>query len=84
MVYDGAALILYALRQEIGTEAFDRVERRWVADHRDGVAGTDDFVRLASEEAGRDLKAFLEPWLYGQTTPAMPGHPEWSGTAAAK
>lgn len=79
MVYDGAALILYALRQEIGTQAFDRVERRWVAEHKDGVAGTEDFVRLASQEAGRDLTAFLEPWLYGKTTPAMPGHPEWSG-----
>lgn len=77
-VYDGAALILYALRQEIGVKAFDRVERRWVAEHRDGVAGTEDFVRLASQEAGRDLAAFLEPWLYGKKTPAMPGHPEWS------
>lgn len=76
-VYDGAALILYALRQEIGAEAFDRVERRWVADHRDSTAGTEEFVRLASQEAGRDLGAFLEPWLYGKTTPAMPGHPEW-------
>ncbi|WP_327255265.1 M1 family metallopeptidase [Streptomyces sp. NBC_01244] len=77
-VYDGAALILYALRQEIGAKAFDRVERRWVGEHRDGVAGTEDFVRLASQEAGRDLGAFLEPWLYGKKTPAMPGHPEWS------
>ncbi|MBT2468354.1 M1 family metallopeptidase [Streptomyces sp. ISL-66] len=77
VVYDGAALILYALRQEIGAEAFDRVERRWVADHRDATAGTEDFVRLASQEADRDLGAFLEPWLYGKTTPAMPGHPEW-------
>ncbi|MFJ7266560.1 M1 family metallopeptidase [Streptomyces sp. NPDC099050] len=77
-VYDGAALILYALRQEIGVKAFDRVERRWVGEHRDGVAGTEDFVRLASQEAGRDLGAFLEPWLYGKKTPAMPGHPEWS------
>ncbi|MER5488193.1 M1 family metallopeptidase [Streptomyces sp. NPDC002812] len=77
-VYDGAALILYALRQEIGVKAFDRVERRWVGEHRDGVAGTEDFVRLASQEAGRDLAAFLEPWLYGKKTPAMPGHPEWS------
>lgn len=76
-VYDGAALILYALRQEIGEEAFDRVERRWVADHRDATAGTEDFVRLASQEAGRDLGAFLQPWLYGKTTPPMPGHPEW-------
>ncbi|MFZ3473362.1 M1 family metallopeptidase [Streptomyces sp. 4.24] len=78
-VYDGAALILYALRQEIGAEAFDRVERRWVGEHRDAVAGTADFVRLASREAGRDLGAFLEPWLYGKKTPAMPGHPEWGG-----
>lgn len=78
-VYDGAALILYALRQEIGEKAFDRVERRWVAENKDATAGTEDFVRLASEVAGRDLTAFLKPWLYGKTTPAMPGHPEWGG-----
>ncbi|WP_405528638.1 M1 family metallopeptidase [Streptomyces avidinii] len=83
VVYDGAALILYALRQEVGVQAFDRIERRWVAENRDGVAGTADFVRLASQEAGRDLGAFLEPWLYGATTPPMPGRPEWSGKAAA-
>ncbi|GGZ59902.1 zinc metalloprotease [Streptomyces subrutilus] len=76
-VYDGAALILYALRQEVGAAVFDRIERRWVAEHKDGVAGTADFVRLASREAGRDLGPFLEPWLYGPTTPAMPGRPEW-------
>ncbi|KOU20281.1 zinc metalloprotease [Streptomyces sp. WM6372] len=78
-VYDGAALALYALRQEIGEKAFDRVERRWVAEYKDATAGTEDFVRLASEVAGRDLTAFLNPWLYGKTTPAMPGHPEWGG-----
>ncbi|MGW0389778.1 M1 family metallopeptidase [Streptomyces sp. NPDC003042] len=83
VVYDGAALILYALRQEIGAAAFDRVQRRWVAEHRDSVAGTADFVRLASQEAGRDLGPFLEPWLYGSTTPPMPGHPEWGGKVAA-
>lgn len=77
-VYDGAALILYALRQEIGAEAFDRVERRWVSEYRDGIAGTAEFVRLASQVAGRDLGAFMEPWLYGKKTPAMPGHPDWS------
>ncbi|OKK22812.1 zinc metalloprotease [Streptomyces sp. CB00455] len=82
VVYDGAALILYALRQEVDAPAFDRIERRWVAGHRDGTADTADFVRLASQEAGRDLGAFLEPWLYGKTTPPMPGHPEWSTPAA--
>ncbi|GHB71612.1 zinc metalloprotease [Streptomyces cirratus] len=81
VVYDGSALILYALRQEIGADAFDRVERRWVAEHADSTAGTEDFVRLASREAGRDLEPFLKPWLYGATTPPMPGHPEWSAKA---
>ncbi|MFG2298019.1 M1 family metallopeptidase [Streptomyces sp. NPDC048603] len=81
VVYDGSALVLYALRQEVGTAVFERIQRRWVSRHADGVAGTADFTALASAEAGRDLTAFLHPWLYGKTTPPMPGHPEWGGTA---
>ncbi|MFI9823872.1 M1 family metallopeptidase [Streptomyces sp. NPDC052013] len=79
-VYGGAALVLYALRQEIGRSAFERLERRWVTDHRDGTATTADFVRLASEVAGRDLTGFMNGWLYGAKTPPMPGHPDWTPT----
>ncbi|MCB8907125.1 MULTISPECIES: M1 family metallopeptidase [unclassified Streptomyces] len=82
VVYDGSALVLYALRQEIGTEAFGRLERRWVADHRDGTATTADFVALAGEIAGRDLTAFFRGWLYEAKTPAMPGHPDWRSRPA--
>ncbi|MFC0598931.1 M1 family metallopeptidase [Streptomyces palmae] len=81
VVYDGAALALYALRQEIGRPAFERLEREWVRRHRDGTAGTADFIRLASRTAGRDLSGFLRPWLYGTKTPPMPGHPDWKPTA---
>ncbi|GGV85757.1 zinc metalloprotease [Streptomyces griseoloalbus] len=80
-VYAGAALVLYALREEIGRTAFERLERDWVTRHRDGTATTSDFVRLASHIAGRDLAGFLNPWLYGARTPSMPGHPEWTSTA---
>ncbi|CAL9429857.1 M1 family metallopeptidase [Streptomyces sp. enrichment culture] len=83
-VYDGAALILYALRQEIGRPAFERLERLWVQRHRDATANTADFVRLASAVAGRDLEGFLRPWLYGEKTPPMPGHPDWKPAAAPK
>lgn len=84
-VYDGAALALYALRQEIGREAFERLERSWVRDHRDGTATTADFERLASDISGRDLSAFFKGWLYGEKTPPMPGHPDWKpGTATRK
>ncbi|WFB07053.1 M1 family metallopeptidase [Streptomyces sp. LX-29] len=80
-VYDGSALILYALRQEMGKEPFERLEREWVSRNRDGVASTEDFVGLASDIAGRDLTAFLHSWLYDKKTPPMPGHADWKATA---
>jgi aminopeptidase N len=82
-VYDGAALALYALRQEVGPGAFARIERQWVTLHRDGVASTADFASLASRVAGRDVRAFLDGWLYGTTAPPMPGHPDWASAAPA-
>lgn len=80
-VYDGAALALYALRQEIGRPAFERVERSWVNLHRDGTATTADYERLASQISGRDLSGFFKGWLYGEKTPPMPGHPDWKPAA---
>ncbi|MFJ7047264.1 M1 family metallopeptidase [Streptomyces sp. NPDC101112] len=81
-VYDGAALVLYALREEIGRPAFERLQRAWVAVHRDGVASTADFQGLATQIAGRDLDAFFQGWLYGERTPPMPGHPDWKAAPA--
>jgi aminopeptidase N len=75
--YDGSALVLYALREKVGEKTFDRVERSWVTKYQGRAAGTQDFVALASEVAGEDLKPFLAPWLYGDRTPSMPGHPDW-------
>ncbi|MEU8974203.1 M1 family metallopeptidase [Streptomyces monashensis] len=83
-IYDGAALVLYALRQEIGRPAFERLERVWVRAHRDSTATTADFVQLASTISGRDLSGFFKAWLYGAKTPPMPGHPDWKQQAPAK
>ncbi|MFE1881724.1 M1 family metallopeptidase [Streptomyces diastatochromogenes] len=77
MRYDGSALVLYALREKVGEDTFDRIERSWVTTYRGRAAGTADFVRLASHVAGEDLTPFLTPWLYGAHTPPMPGHPDW-------
>jgi aminopeptidase N len=46
--YDGSALVLYALREEVGEETFGRIERTWVTRYRGRAAGTADFVALAS------------------------------------
>ncbi|MGP3774725.1 M1 family metallopeptidase [Streptomyces sp. SDT5-1] len=84
VVYDGSALVLYALRQEIGADAFQRLERTWVATHRDSTATTDDFVRLASQISGQDLSGFFKDWLYAKKTPPMPGHPDWKSDPVSK
>jgi aminopeptidase N len=77
--YFGGALVLYALRQKIGEAAFDQVERTWVTRYRDSSASTDDFIALATEISGdSSVTPFLRDWLYGQKTPPMPGHPDWT------
>jgi aminopeptidase N len=78
-VYNGGALVLFALRQKIGAAAFEQVERAWVQRYRDGVASTDDFIALAAEISGdQSVTRFLRDWVYGEKTPPMPGHPEWT------
>ncbi|AJC55550.1 MULTISPECIES: M1 family metallopeptidase [Streptomyces] len=77
VIYDGSALVLYALRHKMGKAGFERLEREWVAKHRDGVAGTADFIDLASQVYGHNLSGFFWDWLYGAKTPPMPGHPDW-------
>jgi aminopeptidase N len=79
-VYLGGALALYALRQQIGDSAFQAVERAWVTTFRGRSASTADFIALASRVSGQDVTALLEDWLFGTTTPAMPGHPDWTVT----
>ena len=77
-VYYGGATVLYALEQLVGERTFYEIQRRWVQVHRGRSASTEDFIVLASWVAHRDLRPFLSAWLYGATTPPMPGHPEWT------
>ncbi|WP_282793549.1 M1 family metallopeptidase [Streptomyces sp. CC224B] len=80
MRYDGSALVLYALREKVGDATFQKIERAWVTRYRGKAASTREYVDLATRVAGadgKDIEGFLEPWLYGPSTPPMPGHPDW-------
>jgi aminopeptidase N len=77
-VYYGGALVLYALRQRVGQSDFQRIERGWVRTYEGRSASTSDFIRLASKVSGQNLHGFLNRWIYGTTTPPMPGHPRWT------
>ena len=76
--YFGGALVLYALRQQVGDAAFQAIEREWVRRYRDRSPSTADFIDLASQVSHQDLHAFLHAWLYDTTTPPMPGHLDWT------
>ncbi|MHC3467575.1 M1 family metallopeptidase [Streptomyces sp. 7R007] len=80
--YTGGVLVLYALRRLVGEDVFHAIERRFLDRYRNSSATTDDYIAVASEVSGQDLTGFLREWLYGTTTPRMPGHPDWTVTPA--
>ncbi|GAA3434352.1 M1 family metallopeptidase [Kutzneria kofuensis] len=71
------ALSLYALRQLVGDQTFQRIERTFFTQFHGRSARTQDYIDVANRVSGRDLTSFLTSWLYGATTPPMPGHPDW-------
>ena len=77
--YTGGTLALYALRERIGADAFARLEAEFLDRYRYRTASTKDYVDLAVEVSGdRGVRGFLADWLYGDTTPPMPNHPDWT------
>jgi aminopeptidase N len=73
-VYEGGAVVLHALRGEVGDEVFFSIVRTWVERHGGGAATTDEFRALAAELAGRDLDGFFDAWLdVGDPPDAYPG-----------
>jgi aminopeptidase N len=77
-IYDGAAVALFALQQQVGDPTFREILRSWPQQMRGTSRSTDDFIRFTSRVAGHNLDDFLKTWLYGDHTPPMPGHPDWT------
>ncbi|GAB2674524.1 M1 family metallopeptidase [Saccharopolyspora gloriosae] len=72
-VYKRGALVLHALRGELGDDAFFGLLRRWVAEHRHATVSTAEFTALAEQCAARPLEGLFETWLHGTETPADSG-----------
>ena len=73
-------LVLYALREAVGEDVFNRIERTFLERHRNSAATTQDYMAVASEVSGQDQTGFHGDWLYGTRTPRMPNHPDWTVT----
>jgi aminopeptidase N len=68
-VYERGAMALQALRMAVGTETMLGILQRWASEHRYGSADTQQFIALADEVSGRDLRSLFRRFLF------MPGRP---------
>jgi aminopeptidase N len=77
--YTGGVLVLYALQERVGVEAFAEIERTILKRYRNRNISTAQFIDVAVEVTGDpEVRPFLEEWLYGTKTPPMPNHPDWT------
>jgi aminopeptidase N len=70
-VYKRGALLLHALRVEVGEDTFFAILREWTARFRHGSVTTAMFIELAEEVAGRGLVALFRAWLGEVAVPAL-------------
>lgn len=73
-------LMLTGLDTIVGEQTFRRIEQTFFDRYRDRNASTQDYIDTANEVSGRDLTQYFRAWIYGATTPPMPGHPDWHST----
>ncbi|GGK68134.1 M1 family metallopeptidase [Ornithinimicrobium pekingense] len=68
-IYDRSAAMLFALREEIGDEAFLDLTRSVVSDRSGGKISTQEYETLAEQVSGQDLTSFFQVWLHEPEKP---------------
>ena len=71
-LYARSALVLHALRQEVGDDAFFAILRSFYETYAYSSVVTSDFIDLAETVSGQDLDALFEAWLYSDKVPDLP------------
>ena len=61
--YERGALVVHALRSELGDDGFRAFLTEYLARFGGKSASTDDLIKVASEVADADLEPFFRPWL---------------------
>ncbi|WP_440102434.1 M1 family metallopeptidase [Streptosporangium sp. H16] len=74
-------LMLFGLREMVGQDTFQRIEKTFFAEFRGRSADTRDYIEVANRVSGEDLTGYVNGWIYNAQTPPMPGHPDWKPRA---
>jgi aminopeptidase N len=84
-MYDKGAWLLHMLRHVLGDEPFFAAVKDFVNDPklRATSAKSSDFQAACEKRAGRPLRSFFQPWLYGTRWPTYTVHaPKLEGNKA--
>ncbi|MDE2859443.1 MAG: M1 family metallopeptidase [Chloroflexota bacterium] len=71
-VYFRGALVLHALREEVGDETFFEILRTFYSANAYGNVDTADFIAHAERLSQRELDELFDAWLYGERIPDLP------------
>jgi aminopeptidase N len=70
-VYAKGAWVVHMLRRNVGDATFFDILREYRAAYQGSGATTDNFIDLASAVAGRDLRPFIEAFVYQPGVPSF-------------
>jgi aminopeptidase N len=68
-IYLRGGMALEALRLKIGTKEMLEVLHDWAAEHRYGNVETNQFIALAEQISGQDLRPLFQHWLFESGKP---------------
>ncbi|MFI5735028.1 M1 family metallopeptidase [Kribbella sp. NPDC051587] len=77
----GGALMLYGLNRTVGDKTFTNIERTFFQRYRNRSATTQNYIDVVNQVTGKDFTKYIRSWIYGKTTPMVPGHPELGHSA---
>ncbi len=71
-VYTRGSMTLHQLRRAVGDSDFFQILRTWTKTRAGATVTTADFVALAQEISGKNLKPLFDAWLFTGARPELP------------
>lgn len=69
IVFYKGAMVFRMLRESMGTQKFNQLLRKFLEQFRNKNASIDDFERLTSQVAGKNMRYFFAQWVEGTGVP---------------
>src|SRR5436305_1607249 len=69
IVYYKGAMVFRMLRETLGKEKFNELLRKFLDQYRNKSASIDDFERVATQVAGRNMRYYFAQWVEGTGVP---------------